>query len=424
MKRRAPAPRLVCVRCRETYTKWPGAACRKCGAFSTAIITLDEARARGVPLPFALVGSADKVSRQRFRTGLAALDKMLSREGGAVPGSSVLVAAVPGSGKSTLWLQAAGEIARRRRAVYVTSEQDVASLRTLAEKLGVHERRQLIPLACRSLEEIEQHLRSLRPAFAVVDSASELAKHARMAVAVVVGRLHELAHETGAGIVITSHVNAAGLVRGGPEVAHGTDAVLLILGDPRKSRRRTIISDKNRANDTTLSVEVEMTEHGFVDVTEVGPAIPRRAFGVGCVLGLARSADGIVAVEIEAMVTATMSTSRKITASGVAVERVRVIVETLSRDLAVPGDLVIRVHGPAVVDPSQLDAACAAAIWSAVVQRALPAGVAVAGGLSLSGELRASDVTPEDAAGLRLRLVARAGAALVQALAGAHLRAV
>jgi predicted ATP-dependent serine protease len=224
--------------------------------------------------------------------------------------------------------------------------------------------------------------------------------------------------------VITSHVNAAGLVRGGPEVAHGTDAVLLILGDPRKSRRRTIIADKNRANDTTFSVEIEMTDRGFVDVAEVGPAIPRRALGPGCALGLARAADGVVAVEIEAMITPSTSTPRKIAASGVAVERVRVIIETLSRDLPIPGDVVIRAHGPAVADPSQLDGACAAAIWSAAVQRALPTGVAVAGGLSLSGELRASDVTPEDVAGLHLRLVARPGASLVQALSGAHLRAV
>lgn len=403
--RRSPRPRWVCTACTAPLARWPGARCPKCAGFATAIIGIDDAIARGVPLPFALLAATrSKGPPQRLRTGLAALDRVLSTEGGAVPGDSILLAAVPGAGKTTMLMQACAHVARRRRALYITIEQDVPSLAALAERLGASK---VIPIASRSLGEVEGHVRSVRPALAIVDSVTELAKCERTTVAAVVSRLHALAHEAGATLVLTSHVNSSGLVRGGPEVSHGTDAVLLMLGEPRKTRRRTLVQEKNRANDTTIGGEMEMTDRGLVAVTATPPSAPR-ALGPGRALGLVHDGEGARVVEVEAARTPRDgSGERRMVAVGFPAERLRSIAATAERDgVDLGGDHVtVRLAAGAKTSDVAIDAAVYGAITSAARGVALPAGVVLAGEVGLGGDLRVPPWAGEAAREVGLRLL-------------------
>lgn len=409
------APRFVCTKCGAPYSRWPGPRCKTCGAQSTAVLDLDTARARGVPLPFALLDT--KAPRTRLRTGLDGVDKITSREGGLVPAHSALVAAVPGAGKSTLWMQVAGEIARKRPALYITSEQDTASLSALAERVGAYERGRLLPIASRSLDEIEARVRSMRPAFAVVDSASELAKHTRMRVPDVVGRLHELAHESGAAIVITSHVNAEGLVRGGPEVAHGTDAVFLLLGDPKTSRVRTLIADKNRCGDTTIAVQIKHWDHGFRDYTppEATTAKIPRILGPGACVALVAVAGSVRVVEVQALISPSANGSRVVRAIGCNAERLRALVSVVEQaGVQLAGDVTVRVgEGLNVTDPA-LDAGIVAALSSAASGKAIAPGRVHSGEVGLDGRLRESAHASE-AERLGVRLAGKPGERLAAA---------
>ncbi len=424
-KRRAPAPKLVCTKCMAPFTRWPGARCSKCGAFSTCIVTLDEARERGLPLPMTLVGDATKATRARLRTGLAGFDRILSHEGGIVPAASVLVAACPGSGKTTLLLASAGEVARGRgrRAVYASAEQDVSSLRSLGEKLGVAGRDRLLPVCVRSLGEVEAVVGTSAPALVIVDSATEIAKHSRTQPQAVVAALHEMAHSTHTSIIITAHINAAGLVRGGPELEHATDTVLMMTGDPRKSPRRELAASKNRHGDTTITTAIEMTAAGFRDV-EDPPRAARRALGIGAALAVVRVDGAPSVVEVQVMIgPSCLSNPRRITtAGGLGVERLRVLVTVMEREgVIVAGDVVAQAYGGAASDPGALDAAVCAALISSSRGTPLPSGVAFTGALGLDGAVRPGDVTADDVSGLGLRLVGRPGERFVAALDRAHL---
>ncbi len=422
--RRSPRPAFVCVRCAVPalrYKSW----CPACGA-PLSLVTIEKARARGIPLPFSIVGAPDKVGRQRWRTGLAGFDRILSHEGGVVPAASVLVAACPGSGKTTLLLATGGHVARgRRRVAYCSSEQDVAALGGLAERLSVHQLSRLVPVAVASVEDVATVVRRVAPALVVVDSATEIAKRSHLQPQAVVAALHELAHATRTAVFATVHVNASGMVRGGPELEHATDAVVMLTGDPRRSTRRELAASKNRYGDTTQTAIIEHTAHGFVDVANVRPAIPKRALGVGAALAIVRAPDGTLAVvEVQVMLSASLSNPRRITAAGVSVERVRVLASVAEREgVIVAGDLVLRSY-PETSSAPGLDAAIVAALVSAAQGRALPAGIAFAGEIGLDGGVRAGDVSPEDVAAHGLRMVGQPGQRLTDALDRAHLRAV
>jgi len=409
----AHRPKWICFRCASAFVKY-ATRCPKCDR-SLTLVTPERARQKGVALP--LYVHPSKAATKRIRTGFAGLDRLLSYEGGAIPGDSILLASVPGGGKTTLLFAACANIARRRRALYLTIEQDVPALQSLARKLGMASARKVIAEAPRTLAAVEANVRSAHAALGVIDSVNHLAKHEGTTVAAVVGHLHALAHETGTALVLTSHVNASGLVRHGPEVAHATDAVALLLGNPRASRRRTLVLDKSRSADTTITVEMEVTAEGFRDVSAAS-AIPKQ-LGIGAALAVFRdpSSGNLATCEVQALVSSTTSTPRKMTAQGISPERVRVLADLLSRSLdgVTIGDSVVRTYGPVPEDVGALDAALIAALYSSASGKPLPAGVAFAGEVGLDGALRAHDLGG-DAAQLGVTLVGKPGKPLLDAL--------
>lgn len=421
--RRAPRPKWVCTRCTAPLARWPGASCPQCGAFSTAIITIAQAVERNLALPVALLRQAtapgSRGRSRRLHTGLRGLDHVFG--GGIMPGSSALVAGASGAGKTTALVQAAAEVAKRRRAVVASAEQSRAALVELCERLDVADRQGLVPLHVESVDAVLSIAAEMRPALLIVDSSSKLAELSHSAEAPIIGQLHAAAGELRVAIMIVSHVNAAGEISGPAAKRHAPDAVVVVEGS-RQDPVRTWRAPKNRnaAGAVEAHAVMRMEEHGFVDVADVGPEIPRRQLGPGAALALVRVDGAVVAIEVQAALTSPISSPRRITTSGIPVEAVRVVASTVERDgVILAGDLVLRVYGEAPA--SSLDCAIAAALASASRGTSLPPGVAFAGGLGLDGVVREGDISAAEVASLGLRLLGRAGERLVNAIDRGHL---
>lgn len=411
----AKRPRLICRHCLRGYSRWPGSHCRGCGRSSTGMLTLDAARHLGIPLPFSLLGEGTKARRARWKTGLAGFDRILSHEGGIVPGATTLLAASPGSGKTTLLVAAAGEVARRHRVLVASAEQDVRALRTLAEKLSVLGRDRLIPVATKSLDELTAIVQQMRPALFIADSANELAKGSRLQTQQVVSALHEMAHSIDAAAFLTSHVNSAGLVRGGPELEHATDSVVMMTGDPRVSPMRELTASKNRHGDTTLATTIEMTAHGFVDYRgEPATKIPR-IMSPGCALALVAVDGSPRVVQVEAALSPTPTGKpRGIHAIGCSQPRVSTLVGVVERGgIELAGDVVVRVADGVTVSDVAIDAAIVAALTSAATGQPVAPGRVHSGEVGLDGRLRPTAHAGE-AERLGLWLVGSAGDRLIQ----------
>src|SRR3954451_21276183 len=128
-----------CRECGDESPRWLG-RCPSCGEWGTLVeeapavpsLPAGLIRPTSGPVPIADVSAATSAP---VPTGVGELDRVLG--GGLVPGSVTLLVGEPGMGKSTLLLQALGQMAGRGlRCLLVTAEEPCAQVRTRAERVG------------------------------------------------------------------------------------------------------------------------------------------------------------------------------------------------------------------------------------------------------------------------------------------------
>src|SRR5947207_3143190 len=128
-----------CRECGDESPRWLG-RCPSCGEWGTLVEEVPAGvsgavgliRPAGGPVP---IGQVSAATSAPMPTGVGELDRVLG--GGLVPGSVTLLVGEPGMGKSTLLLQALGQMAARgTRCLLVTAEESCAQVRTRAERVG------------------------------------------------------------------------------------------------------------------------------------------------------------------------------------------------------------------------------------------------------------------------------------------------
>lgn len=91
-------------------------------------------RQKGRKIDFVGLQGAEAPIPRRV-SGIAEFDRVCG--GGLVSGSALLVGGDPGIGKSTLLLQAVGQLAARHSCAYVSGEEAVDQVRLRAKRLGL-----------------------------------------------------------------------------------------------------------------------------------------------------------------------------------------------------------------------------------------------------------------------------------------------
>ena len=268
--------RFVCQNCGADYPKWMG-RCASCGEWNT----LTEERISRVspkqngwtvsparkPVPITDVASA---AEERFSTGIAELDRVLG--GGIVPGSLGLLGGEPGVGKSTLLMQAAANTAAVCGPVlYVSGEESLGQLKLRAQRLDLLTER-LIVLSESDVETIGEHLASLKPKLAIIDSIQTMYMPDLGSAPGSVGQVREaaayflrLAKSLGVSIVLVGHVTKGGALAGPKVLEHAVDYVLYFEGGHDHSVR-IVRAVKNRFGSTNEVGVFAMTGRGLAQV--------------------------------------------------------------------------------------------------------------------------------------------------------------
>src|SRR5690348_12234961 len=171
--------RFVCQKCGHEAPRWLG-RCPDCGEWNSLLEEAAPPRAergpagpaasRSGPLP---ISAVPMETWSRAASGIAELDRVLG--GGVVPGSLVLVGGDPGIGKSTLLLQAATLLAATHGPVlYVSGEESERQIKMRAERLqteqGAQFPKDLFLVTETNLDVILEHITSVKPRLAVIDS--------------------------------------------------------------------------------------------------------------------------------------------------------------------------------------------------------------------------------------------------------------
>ena len=418
-----PRNRYVCQACGSEQHRWQG-QCPDCSEWNTlvqesaAVSSIFAAKhdlsggGRAITL---LSLDEDVALPDRLASGIAEFDRAIG--GGIVPGSAMLVGGDPGIGKSTLLLQIAARLAKAgNRVVYVSGEEGVNQVRLRAQRLGLGGS----PVELAAATSVRDILTTLSegdpPALVVIDSIqtmhSDLIEGAPGTVSQVRASAQELvrfAKQSDAAVVLVGHVTKDGTIAGPRVLEHMVDTVLSFEGE-RSHQYRILRAVKNRFGGTDEIGVFAMEEGGLAEVANPSSLFltSREDAVSGTAIFPALEGTRPVLVEIQALTVrlASGATPRR-AAVGWDAGRLAMILAVLEARCGMSFatvEVYLNVAGGYRLTDPAADLAVAAALVSAMSERAVPQDAIIMGEIALSGEVR-----PVAHAALRLKEAAKLG---------------
>jgi len=346
------------------------------------------------------LNSVKAQSSVRYTTGITEFDRVLG--GGATKRSAILLGGEPGIGKSTLLLQTVAEasktFAQGGKILYVSGEESAEQIKDRAERLKVD--CSGIQLLCTSrLEDVLDALDSINPLFVIIDSIQTIYSAEAGIIPGTVNQLKYCANEfiswvkeRDSVLIMTAHVTKEGTIAGPKSLEHMVDTVISF--ERNNDDIRFLHAQKNRFGSVDELGIFSMTEKGLIPMNDPSSLFltkrtEKQPAGVSCTPVFEGSR--VFLVEIQALtVPAKASLSRvyseKIDSGRVA--RIAAVIEKRCGLCFSDQDIYVNVAGGVKLNESSIDAALAAALYSARTDIPLESKTAIFGELSLAGEIR------------------------------------
>jgi DNA repair protein RadA/Sms len=350
------------------------------------------------------LAAVDPQEGGRVSSGIGELDRVLG--GGIMKRSCVLVGGEPGIGKSTLLLQAAAAAQTRGRVLYISGEESAGQVRLRADRLGLAgSGLERIEIVCTgNLEEIETTLNAVKPALVMVDSAQTLFSAEAGSTPGAVGQMKFCAFELiswvkehDAALFLVAHVTKEGLIAGPKTLEHMVDTVLYFEQNDKASggqECRFLRAAKNRFGSVDEIGIFTMGEQGLAPVEDTGLLFLVRREGelpAGVATAAVLEGTRTILVEIQALTIPAKGAVSRVFSDKIDSGRVSRVAAALEKHLGLrlsDQDLYVNVAGGIRITEVGVELALACALYSARTGLALPAGLVIAGELSLTGELR------------------------------------
>ena len=402
-----------CSSCGHEESKWLG-RCPECGEWNTLVETpVKNEKKRNETgnglvqtLPLAAV---DPIEGSRISSGIGELDRVLG--GGIMKRSAVLIGGEPGIGKSTLLLQTAAAAQTKGRVLYVSGEESAGQLRLRADRLGLSDDKssmERIEIFCSGdLGEIETVLNNVKPVLVFIDSAQTLFSADAGSVSGTVNQMKFCSYELiswvkehDAALFLTAHVTKEGLISGPKTLEHMVDTVLYFEQNDKTSGLsgtvdcRFLRAAKNRFGSVDETGIFTMGEQGLSPVEDAGRLfLVRREgdFPAGVATAAVLEGTRTIMVEIQALTIPAKGSISRVFSDKIDSGRVSRVSAALEKHLGLrlsDQDLYVNAAGGIRTADVGVELALACALYSARTGLALPANLAIAGELSLTGEIR------------------------------------
>ena len=398
MARSANKKTLVyrCLSCGHSEPKWLG-RCPECGEWNSFREAAADPGPDRAGETFALPLASIPAGRAaRIATGLGELDRVLG--GGLMRGSAVLLGGEPGIGKSTLLLQLCAASEPKGKILYVSGEESPTQLRLRAERLGAV-RESIEVLATGNLDSIRGVLDAARPSLVVVDSIQTLHSEEAGSVPGTANQIkfcaQELvgwAKEHDAALILVAHVTKDGMIAGPKAAEHLVDAVLGF--EQGEGDLRVLRASKNRFGSIDEIGLFSMGAKGLLELSDpTGLFLVEREAGLppGVAVAPVHEGSRVLLVEIQALTVAAKAGLTRVYSDRIETARVSRVAAVLEKHAGLrfsDQDIYVNVAGGMRLSEPGVDLALMAALWSARTGTSLGKGVALAGELSLAGEVR------------------------------------
>ncbi len=391
-----------CNNCGYESAKWLG-KCPGCGQWNTFTEEKVNVGASGKSRGTLLSGDSKPVrvseiealEEPRIHLPSEELNRVLG--GGLTAGSLTLVGGEPGIGKSTLILQNILSI-RSKTILYVSGEESAHQLKLRADRIGKVADNTYI-LCETTLEKIMLQIEKVKPQLVVVDSIQTIASTEIESAAGSVSQVRECAvrllryaKESGVPVILVGHINKDGAIAGPKVLEHIVDTVLQFEGD-RQYLYRILRPVKNRFGSTNEIGIYEMVQQGLREVKNPGEMLMRRDRMPmsGIALGITMEGARPFLIEVQALVSTAAYGTPQRSVTGFDQRRLNMLLAVLEKRVGfklAAKDVFLNIAGGLKVSDPALDMAVVVAILSSNFDLTVPEGVAFAGEVGLSGEIR------------------------------------
>ena len=401
----------VCRECGYDAPKWLG-KCPACGMWDTfdELVVAKKGSSVAAAVTSSAVPKAKPQKVQGIKTGetkridigQSEVNRVLG--GGLVPGSIILVGGEPGIGKSTLALQLA-LADNGLRTLYVSGEESAEQIKMRAERLGIHNE-ECVVYTETLLENIIAQCEAIKPDMVVVDSIQTIYTDLVDASAGSVSQIRECASTllkyakgSGTPVFIIGHITKEGTIAGPKVLEHIVDVVLQFEGDGNNTYR-ILRGIKNRFGATFEIGVFEMLEKGLRSVENPSEVLLSHYDEPLSGISVAATVDGVrpYLLEVQALVgTAAYGTPQR-NATGYDSRRMNMLLAILEKRVGLKmfqKDVFLNFAGGFKVSDTGLDLAVVAAVLSSYFDRPINDGLALAGEIGLSGEVRPAPRTEQ-----------------------------
>lgn len=397
---------FFCKECGNESPKWIG-HCPGCGAWNsyveeTVVIGKDNKTVskdidfhgfKSNPTPIHDITSAQE---ERIDLGYEELNRVLG--GGLVPGSIVLIGGEPGIGKSTLLLQMALHI-KKKKVLYVSGEESRQQIKMRADRIGIKNDNCLI-LNETDTRNILKHFKDVMPEIMIIDSVQTLESPSVEATAGSISQIRETAAEMNkiaktfhVPVFLIGHITKDGAIAGPKILEHIVDAVIQFEGD-RHYGFRILRTVKNRFGSSSELGIFEMNAEGLREVKNPSEILLSQRETSVSGIAIAAMVEGLrpMLVETQALVSSAAYGTPQRSSTGFDTRRLNMLLAVLEKRAGFrlgAKDVFLNIAGGLRVDDPAMDLAVMAAVLSSSEDVAIDGRCAFAAEVGLSGEVRA-----------------------------------
>lgn len=404
-KKKANSVVYKCSNCGFSQPRWLG-RCPECGEWNTMEEHAAETSAAALPYG-KMPGTTERITPvplssvspmecARISTGNTEFDRVLG--GGATKRSAILIGGEPGIGKSTLLLQTASSVQTSGRVLYISGEESASQIRARADRLKINFEN--IDILCTlRLDDIEHALDSLNPMCVIVDSIQTVYSAEAGIVPGTVNQLKYCSNELiswvkkrDSVLFLSAHVTKDGVIAGPKSLEHMVDTVISF--ERNSDDIRFLRAQKNRFGSVDELGIFSMSETGLMPVEDPSAMFITQREGklpAGIAIVPVFEGSRVFMVEIQALTVPAKASIARVFSEKIEsarVSRIAAVLEKKSGLKLSEYDLYVNVAGGVRLNESAIDLALAAALYSARTDLPCPEATALAGEISLAGEIR------------------------------------
>ncbi len=399
---------FFCQNCGHESPKWLG-QCPSCREWNTMVEELVEKTSTRVPNWQTTPASGRTASKaaviheivyreeDRIITPDAEFNRVLG--GGIVRGSLVLIGGEPGIGKSTLMLQLALTLPKTK-TLYISGEESEQQIKMRAERLVQSSRADCYILTETSTQQIFKQIGQVEPDLVIIDSIQTLyssqvesAPGSVSQVRECTAELLRYAKESGTPVFIVGHITKDGAIAGPKVLEHMVDTVLQFEGD-RHHVYRILRAAKNRFGSSSELGIYEMQGAGLREVSNPSEILLSQRESAMSGIAIAAMLEGMrpMLIEVQALVSNAAYGTPQRSSTGFDTRRMNMLLAVLEKRFGFrlsAQDVFLNIAGGLRVEDPGIDLAVLVAIISSQQDMPVAAGIAFAGEVGLSGEIRA-----------------------------------